>query len=108
MKAGNYVILRLYRGYKLFIIVNIKLFVQLIKFFKIIERIGKLAYRLQLLKYYRIHDIINIAYFEFILNPAGDLYNRRFLLSSPVTIGTNNEYEIDRLLIKRRIRKGRE
>ena len=46
IKIKNYVILRLYRGYKLFIVVNIKLFAQLTGSFKIIKRIKKLAYRL--------------------------------------------------------------
>ena len=46
IKVGDYVMLRLYHGYKLFIVINIKLFVQLIRFFKIIERIEKLVYKL--------------------------------------------------------------
>ena len=46
IKVNNYVMLRLYRGYKLFIIINSKLSPQFIKPFKIIKRIKKLIYRL--------------------------------------------------------------
>ena len=107
MKVGDYAMLRLHCGYKLPAAVNVKLSAQLAGPFKILERIGKLAYRLQLPDHYHIHDVISIAHLEPVPDPTSDPYRRRPLPPPPVTIGIEEEYEVERLLVKRRVRKGR-
>lgn len=105
--VGDLVNLRLHRGYRVPGVTSKKLGQQLVGPFKILERIGRLAYRLQLPESMLIHDVISIAHLEPATNPADDPYRRRRLPSPPVVVDGNDEFEIERLLQKRRIRKGR-
>ena len=60
-------------------------------YFYIIERIGRLAYRLELPVNIRIYDIILITYLEPRTIVAEDLYNRRRLLLSLIIIDGKEE-----------------
>ena len=53
--------LRLYHNYKIFKLVNYKLYNQRVKSFKILEKVSKLAYRLKLLSLIKIHSVIFIT-----------------------------------------------
>ena len=53
----------------------------------------------------RIHDVISIAHLKPITNPAEDPYRRRRLSILIVIINDEDEYEIEKLLQKRRIRR---
>ena len=97
--------LRLYRGYNILMVLNRKLSPQFINPFKVIKRVDKLVYRLKLFLYYKIYDVVSIVHFEFILDPVTDLYHRRSLPLSPVTVDSEEGYyKINKLLTKRKRR----
>ena len=56
--------LRLYHNYKIPELVNHKLYNQRVESFKILEKVGKLAYRLKLPSLMKIHPMIFIAQLE--------------------------------------------
>lgn len=81
---------------------------QLVGPLRLIERIGRLAYRLELPTNMRIHDVVSVAHLEPATDPKLDPYKRnRSPPPSVVTIDGEAEYEIDKLVRKRRIRKGK-
>lgn len=55
----------------------------------------------------RIHDVVSVAHLEPATDPAEDSYRRRRLPMSAVVIDGEDEYENEKLLQKRRIRRGR-
>lgn len=59
---------RLHRGYRIPVITSRKIGQQLVRPFKVLKRIGRLAYQLELPDNIRIHDVISIAHLE----PATD------------------------------------
>ncbi len=106
-KEGDLVNLRLHRGYRVPAITSKKIGPQLVGPFKVLERIGRLAYRLELPANMRIHDVISIAHLEPATDPAEDPYRRRRLPVPAVVVEGEEEYEIEKLLRKRSIRRGR-
>ena len=106
--VGDMVNLRLHKGYQVPTITSKKIGPQLINPLRILKRIGRLTYRLELLSNMRIHDIIFIAHLEPATNPTENPYHRR--RSPPPTIVINNEeeYEMERLIRKKRIRRKRD
>lgn len=68
----DWVALRLYKGYTLADILNSKLRQQFAGPFKVLERVGKIAYRLELPPNIKIHSVILMVYLE--LMPGQDLY----------------------------------
>lgn len=80
---------------------------QLVGPFPVIELIGGLAYRLRLPPMMRIHDVISVAHLEPATDPAEDPYRRRRLPMPAVVVDGEDQYEIEKLLQKRRIRRGR-
>lgn len=107
-RIGDAVNLRLHRGYTLPGIQNKKLGQQFVGPLLVKERIGRLAYRLDLPDSWKIHDVVSIAHLE----PAytDDPY-RRPRPSHPDAVVTSPdaepEWEIERLIRKRTYRKGR-
>ena len=97
-KVGDLVNLRLHRGYRVLAIKFKKLGPQLIESFPVIERIGRLAYRLRLSSMMRIHDLISVAHLEPATDSAEDPYRRRRLLMPAVIIEGEDEIEIEKLL----------
>jgi hypothetical protein len=65
--------LRLHKGYSIPLVINTKLAQQYAGPFKILEWIGRLAYRLELLLHWEIHPVILIAYLEL---KKPNLFNR--------------------------------
>lgn len=108
-REGDYVNLRLHRGYHVpgSIPSSKKIGQQLVGPFKILERVNRLAYRLELPGSMRIHDVISVAHLEPATNPADNPYQRRPIPPPPVIVEGEEEQEIGTLLQKRRIRKGR-
>ena len=80
---------------------------RIIRPFPILERIGRLAYKLQLLPIMRIHNVISVVHLEPATDPVEDLYRRRRLPIPAVVVDGENEYKVEKLLQKRRIRRGR-
>ncbi len=105
--VGDLVNLRLHRGYQVPAIRSKKLGPQLVGPFKILKRIGRLAYQLELPANMRIHDVVSIAHLEPATDPAEDPYQRRRPPAPAEVIDGEDEYEVEKLLRKRRIRRGR-
>ena len=72
-----------------------------------VERVGRLAYRLKLPDNMKIHDVISIAHLEPASDPALDPYHRHHSPPPAVIVDGDIEYVIEKLLRKRRVRKGR-
>ena len=98
--------MRLYKDYKIFAITSKKIKSQLIRPFKILERIERLIYRLKLPVNIKIHDVIFITHLKLTIDLAEDSYRRRRLSISAVIIDDEKEYEIEKLLKKRIIKRG--
>ena len=80
----------------------------MIRPFKIFERIEHLAYRMKLSTNMKIHDVIFIAHLKSTIDFAEDSYRRRRLSTFVVVINEEEKYEIEKLLRKRIIKRGRE
>ena len=105
-RVGDFVNLRLHREYSVFVIKSKKIEQQLINSFKITKRIDRLTYELELSTNMKIHNVISVAHLKSITNPRDDLYQRRRVSTSSLVIDGAEEFEIERMLAKRRIRKG--
>ena len=105
LKEGSYAYLKLHHGYKIPGLTNRKLSQQRAGPFKVLEKVGNLAYRLQLPSTMRIHPVISVAQLE--PCPQGDPYHR----PRPDNPGpVENEdpsypaFEIERLLDRKIVR----
>lgn len=95
--VGDLVKLRLHRGYEV-PGVSKKIGQQFVGPFKVLERIGRLAYRIQLPSNMRIHDVVSVAQLEPTTDPASDPYARR---PPPPPIVVESGGDMERLLRKR-------
>ena len=100
--------MRLYKDYKISIITSKKIESQLIKLFKILKKIERLIYRVKLSVNIKIHDVISIAHLKPVIDFAENPYRRRRLLVFIIIIDDEKEYEIEKLLKKRIIKRERE
>ena len=107
-KIGDLVNLRFYKDYKVSAITSKKIKSQLIKSFKILERIGRLIYRMKLPANMKIHNVISITHLKPVIDPAEDPYRKRRLSVSVVIVDDEKEYEIEKLLKKRIVKRERE
>jgi hypothetical protein len=81
-----------------------KISTQYVESFKVVQRIERLAYRLAISEDWKIHSIFSVAQLESASDSAQNLYNRlKSIHSSSVT--DFQEYEIERLLNKRIIKR---
>lgn len=110
--VGDAVNLRLHRGYTMPSLVgqNKKLGQQFVGPLRITERIGRLAYRLDLPDTWKIHNVVSVAHLEPASGYEDDPY-RRPRPDHPDAVVTSPdaepEWEIERLIRKRTYRKGR-
>ena len=100
--------MRFYKEYKVFIITFKKIESQLIKSFKILERIKNLVYRLKLFINIKIYDMIFITHLKSVIDFVENSYRRRRLLISAMIIDDEKKYKIEKLLRKRIIKRERE
>ena len=111
LREGSLVYLRLHHGYSI-PGVNPKLSNQRVGPFKIVKKVGNLAYRLDLPEIMRIHPVISIAQLEPAPDPSEDPYQRTPKQPPPPVeeeVDDNPEltkkqfkpYEIERLLDRR-------
>ena len=108
LPVGSQAFLRLHHGYELPGISNKKLHQQRAGPFKILEKVGSLAYRLELPPVMQIHPVISIAQLEPVPT-ATDPYSRpRNIMPPPITEGDPEDrpYEIEKLLDKRSTSRG--
>lgn len=100
---GDFVTLRLHRGY----IVpglkdtNVKIEQQFAGLFRVLERVGRLAYRIEILPAMKMYPVISMAYLEPAPNPMDDPYRRPFSQA----IIENLELVPEKLLRKRTQRR---
>ena len=80
----------------------------MIRSFKILERIEHLVYRLKLFINMKIHDVISITHLKPTIDLAENPYRRRRLSIFTIIIDDEKEYEIEKLLKKRIIKRERE
>lgn len=111
LKVGNWALLRLYRGYKIPATMKItkKLTQQYVGPFKVLARVGRLAYRLGVPEDWLVYLVFTIAQLEPSPAPGDDLFERPRPQHIPL-VSTNDDssgnYEIKRLLNKRTMQKG--
>ena len=112
LKVGDWALLRLHKGYKIPSTAGVtkKLTQQYVGPFEVIERVGRLAYRLEIPEGWLIHPVFSIAHLEPCPAPGSDPFER----SSPDHIPPVSTHpdgsmdcEIERLLNKRTYKKGR-
>ncbi len=114
MKVGEWAMLRLHKGYSIPATAGFtkKLTQQYVDPFRIMEKVGRLAYRLDVPPDWRIHPVFSVAQLEPAPPPTEDPFGRPFLSNPPpvfVEGDTDNmkSFEIERLLNKRQIKKGK-
>lgn len=106
-KKEDLINLRLYREYRVLIITSKKIGPQLVRPFKILKRINRLIYRLELPANIRIHNVVSIAHLKSTTDPTKDPYRRRRLSVLAVMVEGEEEYEVEKLLRKRSTRRDR-
>ncbi|KAF3803874.1 Transposon Tf2-11 polyprotein [Colletotrichum gloeosporioides] len=113
---GDFVHLRLGKGYRLPGKPSPKTSPQYTEPIKVLERVGPLAYRLDLPPTMNVHPVISIAYLIPATNPQDDPFRRTPLPAIPVDVDDPRQaewrdwfahYEIERILDKRVLRRGR-
>jgi hypothetical protein len=107
LKMSEWVLLRLHHEYFISESKDIikKIFTQYVRFFKIVQRIERLIYRLNVSSDWKIHSVFIVAQLKSASDSTKDSFNRsRSTHSSPIT-DTQNEYEIERILNKRTVKR---
>ncbi|KAF7852733.1 hypothetical protein EAF04_010926 [Stromatinia cepivora] len=101
--TGDYVSLRLHRGYNMPGVAerNTKIEQQFAGPFKVLERVGRLAYRIELPDAMKVHPVISVAHLEPAPDPTQDPYRRPFAQG----ILQNPELVPERILRKREQRR---
>ena len=115
LKEGDQVFLKLHHGYSIPGLANRKLSQQRVGPFKVLSKIGTLAYKLELPPVMKIHPVISVAQLE----PAAsgpDRYGRKINLEPPPVVNENEAdqvgkdgkpYEVERVIEKRVSEKGK-
>jgi hypothetical protein len=93
---GSLVFLRLGGGYKLRGIPKLKLGMQRVGPFRVLKKVGRLAYELELPPTWRIHPVISVAQLE--PAPPVDAYSRTLPPPPPVDVEGEEEFEIELVL----------
>lgn len=114
MKVGDWAMLRLHKGYSIPFSAGVtkKLTQQYVGPFQVQERVGRLAYRLDVPSDWRIHPVFSLAQLEPAPAPTQDPFHcpRPHMPPAVFVDGDTDalrSYEMDRLLNKRTIKKGR-
>lgn len=112
LAQGDLVLLRLHRGYSLPTSkLPPKLSAQFAGPFKVIKKVGKGAYELELPDTYRIHPVISTSMLEPYLLEGPDSFDRQFERPDAVKDDEfpdeNDRYEVERIIDKRTVRIGR-
>jgi hypothetical protein len=110
LKINEWAMLRLHHEYFISDSKNMikKIFTQYVESFKVVQRIERLAYRLAISENWKIHSIFSIAQLESTSDSAQNLYNRLKSTDSSSVTDTQNEYEIERILNKRTVKRDHE
>ena len=104
LKEGDDVFLRLHHGYSIPGLSNRKLSQQRVGPFKILAKVGHLAYRLKLPPVMRIHPVISVAQLEpatATAAGASDPYERRVNIEPPPVHNEGDDSEVGMIMGKR-------
>ena len=107
LATSDWALLRLHRRYNIPSATNRKLDQQYAGPFKVLEKVGRLAYRLKIPDHWKIHNVFSIAQLEPAPAPGSDPYNRPIPDEPGPVEAETDAYEVERILDKRVIRKGR-
>ena len=106
--------LQLHKGYSIPAIAGVtkKLTQQYVGPFRILEKVGRLAYKLNIPANCRIHPVFSLAQLEPASTSAEDPFQRLFPSNPPLVYVDGNinnwkSFEIERLLNKRQVKKGK-
>lgn len=113
LAVGDFALLRLHKGYKIpsSAILGPKLSQQYAGPFKVLARIGNLAYRLDIPAHWRVHPVFTIAQLEPCPNPDQDPFQRSVQPRQPDSVFVEGDtdavksYEIDRIVSHRNTRR---
>ena len=112
MKFNDYILIRLHREYDISstIVLKLKYNQQYVDFFKILEKIEHLIYRLNLLTHWRIHLVLSIAQLEFSSSFDVDFFRRKRSnhfdsIFVEKNIDKVKSFEIERFINKRQIKR---
>ena len=115
MKVGEWALLRLHKGYSILATARVtkKLTQQYVGPFRIMEKVGCLAYKLDVPPDWRIHPVFSMVQLEPAPPPAEDPFGRPFPSHPPFIFieGDTDKvknFEVERLLNKRQVRKGKD
>jgi hypothetical protein len=110
LKVDEWALLRLHHDYFISESKNMtkKIFAQYVEFFKIIQRVDRLIYRLNILFDWEIHLVFFVAQLESVSDSAKNSFNRSKLIHSSSMIDSQDQYEIERLLNKRIVKRNQE
>jgi hypothetical protein len=109
LKFEDSVYLKLHKEYSQPDLTNRKFAKQQLGSVKVVEKIGKLIYKLEIPQSWKIHSVISVIH----LKPApteNDSYERETNEPEPVKDAqgpTKDIYEVEKILAKRSIKKGR-
>ena len=112
LKVGDWVLLSLHKGYKIPSTLGVikKLAQQYVGPFRVLERMGKLAYKLEVPEDWLVYPVFTVAQLEPCPPPEEDPFQRPQPQHIP-PVSTNEDgsgnYKILRLLNKRSIKRGR-
>ena len=114
MKVGKWALLRLHKGYSIPTTAGVtkKLTQQYVSPFCIIEKVSRLAYKLDIPPDWRIHPVFSVAQLEPAPPPTEDPFVRPFPFNPPPVFiegdtDSLKSFEIEKLLNKRQVRKGK-
>ena len=112
MREGDYALIRLHKGYDIpsTAVLGPKYSQQYVGPFRILERVGRLAYRLDLPSHWRIHPVLSIAQLEPAPAPHTDPFQRPepdhpesvFVEGDTPTV---KSYEVERLIDRRQTKR---
>ena len=107
LSVGDWALLRLHHGYSIPSVPSSKLDQQFVGPFKVLEKVGRLAYRLDIPPHWKIHIVFTIAMLEPSLAPGSDPYQWPIPEQPEAVHADSEEYKVEKLLDKRIIKKGR-
>lgn len=114
MKIREWAMFRLHKEYSIPATAGVtqKLTQQYVSPFRIVEKVGRLAYRLDIPPNWRIHPVFSVTQLEPAPPPAKDPFGRPFPSNPPPVFVEGNtdkmkSFEIERLLNKRQIKKAK-
>jgi hypothetical protein len=111
LAVGDKAYLRLHKGYNIPAASSKKIHQQYVGPFKVLARVGRLAYKLDIPAHWRVHPVFTIAQLEPAPHDQDPFTRPQPSQPSSVSVEGDTEtyksWEIERLLDKRTIRKGR-